>query len=59
MTFPFLTFMIDLTINERGGTPFIVLQEYLRIILKIQLFYKSIRRIIDVDMDNKIIIKII
>lgn len=59
MTFPFLTFMIDLTINERGGTPFIVLQEYLRIILKIQLFYKSIRRTIDVDMDNKIIIKII
>lgn len=59
MTFPFLTFMIDLIINERGGTPFIVLQEYLRIILKIQLFYKSIRRTIDVDMDNKIIIKII
>lgn len=51
--------MIDLIINERGGTPFIVLQEYLRIILKIQLFYKSIRRTIDVDMDNKIIIKII
>lgn len=59
MTFPLFTFMIDLTINERGGTPFIVLQEYLRIILKIQLFYKSIRRTIDVDMDNKIIIKII